>query len=198
MAVREELRKPGGTARALAQFVLSGFIAVALLGIVAVEIMRRQGTNEAIRDAKQVTQLAGNGIAAPDLTPGLLRGNPADIHRMDELVHRSIVRGPVVRVKIWDHSGKVVYSDEHRLIGQRRVSPHTVASYRDTFRLLLKFAQRRLKKEPSRLGWLDTHLRHALEPVAYHQPGKFSERIRLESQYLWLVDLVNHRAGWPR
>lgn len=39
-----------------------------------------------------------------------------------------------------------------RLIGQRRVSPHTVASYRDTFRLLLKFAQQRLKKEPSKLG----------------------------------------------
>jgi integrase/recombinase XerD len=39
-----------------------------------------------------------------------------------------------------------------RLIGQRRVSPHTVASYRDTFRLLLRFAQERLKKEPSKLG----------------------------------------------
>jgi integrase/recombinase XerD len=39
-----------------------------------------------------------------------------------------------------------------RLIGQRRVSPHTVASYRDTFRLLLRFAQQRLKKEPSKLG----------------------------------------------
>jgi integrase/recombinase XerD len=39
-----------------------------------------------------------------------------------------------------------------RLIGQRRVSPHTVASYRDTFRLLLKFAQERLKKEPSKLA----------------------------------------------
>jgi integrase/recombinase XerD len=38
-----------------------------------------------------------------------------------------------------------------RLIGQRRVSPHTVASYRDTFRLLLKLAQERLKKEPSKL-----------------------------------------------
>src|SRR5437660_11882836 len=37
-----------------------------------------------------------------------------------------------------------------RLMGQRRVSPHTVASYRDTFRLLLKFAQERLK-EPSKL-----------------------------------------------
>lgn len=39
-----------------------------------------------------------------------------------------------------------------RLIGQRRVSPHTVASYRDTFRLLLRFAHRRLRTEPSRLG----------------------------------------------
>jgi two-component system, NarL family, sensor kinase len=119
MAVREELRKPGGTARALAQFVLSGFIAVALLGIVAVEIMRRQGTNEAIRDAKQVTQIAGNGIVAPNINQGLLRGRAADIHRMDELVDRSIVRGSVVRVKIWNSQGEIVYSDEHRLIGRR-------------------------------------------------------------------------------
>jgi len=38
-----------------------------------------------------------------------------------------------------------------RLIGQRRASPHTVASYRDTFRLLLGFAQRRTGRPPSRL-----------------------------------------------
>lgn len=38
-----------------------------------------------------------------------------------------------------------------RLISQRQVSPHTIASYSDTFRLLLDFAQRRLHKEPSRL-----------------------------------------------
>jgi site-specific recombinase XerD len=36
-----------------------------------------------------------------------------------------------------------------RLMQQRRASPHTLASYRDTFRLLLKFAQRLLKKLPS-------------------------------------------------
>ncbi len=36
-----------------------------------------------------------------------------------------------------------------RLIAQRRVSPHTVASYRDTFRLLLQFAQKELGKSPS-------------------------------------------------
>jgi integrase/recombinase XerD len=39
-----------------------------------------------------------------------------------------------------------------RLIAQRRVSPHTVASYRDTFRLLLQFAQKELRKSPSKLA----------------------------------------------
>ena len=38
-----------------------------------------------------------------------------------------------------------------RLMAQRKVSPHTIASYRDTFRLLLLFAQKRLRKAPSQL-----------------------------------------------
>ena len=42
-----------------------------------------------------------------------------------------------------------------RLIAQRRVSPHTIASYRDTFRLLLQFAEQRLGKLPSRLALTD-------------------------------------------
>ncbi len=39
-----------------------------------------------------------------------------------------------------------------RLIRQRQASPHTISSYRDTFRLLLQFAQRRLRKQPSCLA----------------------------------------------
>jgi integrase/recombinase XerD len=42
-----------------------------------------------------------------------------------------------------------------RLLRQRRASPHTVAGYRDTFRLLLRFAQQRLGKAPSRLSLED-------------------------------------------
>lgn len=38
-----------------------------------------------------------------------------------------------------------------RLTNQRQASPHTIASYRDTFRLLLQFAQKRLRREPSQL-----------------------------------------------
>src|SRR5215475_4326608 len=39
-----------------------------------------------------------------------------------------------------------------RLMQQRQASPHTITSYRDTFRQLLKFAERTLHKPPSRLS----------------------------------------------
>jgi site-specific recombinase XerD len=38
-----------------------------------------------------------------------------------------------------------------RLMQQRQASPHTISSYRDTFRQFLKFAHQRLDKPPSRL-----------------------------------------------
>ena len=37
-----------------------------------------------------------------------------------------------------------------RLMRQRQASPHTIASYRSTFRLLVRYAQRELKKPPRR------------------------------------------------
>jgi site-specific recombinase XerC len=38
-----------------------------------------------------------------------------------------------------------------RLMRQKQASPHTVSSYRDTFRLLLRFLEKKLRKPPSRL-----------------------------------------------
>jgi site-specific recombinase XerD len=42
-----------------------------------------------------------------------------------------------------------------RLASQLHASPHTVASYRDTFRLLLKFAAERLRRQPTQLQVAD-------------------------------------------
>ncbi len=54
-----------------------------------------------------------------------------------------------------------------RLITQQGASPHTVAGYRDTFRLLLQFAMERLGRAPSALrleeldaAFLETFLKH--------------------------------------
>jgi site-specific recombinase XerD len=42
-----------------------------------------------------------------------------------------------------------------RLMHQRQASPHTISSYRDTFRLLLNFANERLGKKPASLSISD-------------------------------------------
>jgi integrase/recombinase XerD len=52
-------------------------------------------------------------------------------------------------------SGLVQAFFTDRLLRQRRVSPHTVAGYRDTFRLLLRFAKQRLGNAPSKLSLKD-------------------------------------------
>lgn len=38
-----------------------------------------------------------------------------------------------------------------RLMRERQVSPHTITSYRDTFRLLLQYAHQHLRKTPTEL-----------------------------------------------
>jgi integrase/recombinase XerD len=52
-------------------------------------------------------------------------------------------------------SGLVQAFFTDRLLRQRRASPHTVAGYRDAFRLLLRFAKERLGKAPSKLSLTD-------------------------------------------
>src|SRR5947208_3614682 len=101
------------------QFALSGLLATLLIGLVAVAVLRRIGNAEAIRSAKQVTRLAGEGIVAPNLTPGVLAGDPAALRRLDRVVRARVLRDGVVRVKLWTPDGRIVYSDEPRLIGAR-------------------------------------------------------------------------------
>jgi len=104
---------------AVLQFALSGLAIVALLGVVGVELLRHAGSTEALRDAKNNTRIAARGVAEPNLTPGVMRGDPAALARFDRIMRRSVVQPPIVRVKIWTAGGRIVYSDQARLIGQR-------------------------------------------------------------------------------
>ncbi|MGH2410046.1 MAG: site-specific integrase, partial [Chloroflexota bacterium] len=60
-----------------------------------------------------------------------------------------------------------------RLIAQKQASPHTIASYRDTFRLFLQFIHKLTDKSPSDLTFSDIN-------------GDLIER--------FLTDLEKHRA----
>ncbi|MEA2157645.1 MAG: two-component system, NarL family, sensor kinase [Solirubrobacteraceae bacterium] len=105
-------------ARLYALFALTGLAAMVIIGAVAFVILRHSATTGAVSQAKELTQLAGRGIAEPLITPGVLRGSAPDLARLDRAVRARILSGtPIVRVKIWDARGRVIYSDAPHLIG---------------------------------------------------------------------------------
>jgi signal transduction histidine kinase len=101
------------------QFAVSGLAATLAIGLGTVAVVRHVGSDEAIRDAKQVTRLAGRGIVEPNITSGVLRGDRAALRRLDRIVRRRVLRDGIVRIKLWRGDGRIVYSDEPRLVGAR-------------------------------------------------------------------------------
>src|SRR5206468_8918619 len=83
-------------------------------------LIRHSATAGAIRQAKDLTALAGRGIVQPLLTPRLVAGDRSALIRLDRTVRRRILHGTsIVRVKLWDAHGRIVYSDASALIGAR-------------------------------------------------------------------------------
>jgi signal transduction histidine kinase len=112
-------RSPTSVGGAVTRFAVVSVAAILVLGAVGVTIMRRTGTSEAIREAKQVTRLVGRGTVEPRVTGAAVAGDPRALERLDRLIRRRVLRDPIVRVKIWTPDGRIVYSDEPRLIGDR-------------------------------------------------------------------------------
>jgi two-component system NarL family sensor kinase len=100
-------------------FAGASLLAVVALGFAATAILRRQARGEAIRDAKEITRLAGEGIAQPALTNRVLAGDPAAEARFGRVIRARVLKDPVVRVKVWTLDGRIVYSDERPLVGRR-------------------------------------------------------------------------------
>jgi two-component system, NarL family, sensor kinase len=91
-------------------------VAVALVGVFA---SRRLAEAEAVTDAAKTADLLANAVAAPALTEGLLTGTPAAVTAMDKAIREHVLGNSIVRVKIWDPTGLILYSDAPALIGKR-------------------------------------------------------------------------------
>jgi len=103
----------------VAQFAVAGLAVLAVFGAAALLALRGLGNAEALRDARQFATLAGQGIVEPTVAAGLLRGEPEAIAAVDRIVQERVLGERVVRVKLWARDGRIVYSDEPRLIGAR-------------------------------------------------------------------------------
>ena len=112
--------EPNPVWQSVVRYVASALVAVVLISLLGVLLFQHFGQEEAIRDAKDQTRASAKWAVEPVLTDAVLQGDREALRVLDDAVRERILRGSsVVRVKIWDRTGRIVYSDEARLIGAR-------------------------------------------------------------------------------
>jgi diguanylate cyclase (GGDEF)-like protein len=101
------------------QVALWSLIPVIVLGFVLARVLQTQIEQRTLADAAQSAQLVARLGVQPWLTPrDLHEGLTAQsIHALDvQLRTRSV--SDLARIKIWSAAGRIVYSDDHALIGR--------------------------------------------------------------------------------
>ncbi len=116
---RGAIDKPLSVGGIVARFAFVGFVAVTLVAAASAWLSQRAGRDEAINDSREITRLIALGVVEPAVTDDLLSMNATGQAAMDAVMRRSVIRGSLVRVKIWAADGTVLYSDRRELIGQR-------------------------------------------------------------------------------
>jgi two-component system, NarL family, sensor kinase len=109
----------GQIARPVAVFALSGLVVLVLVAVGGWYATQGLAREQAVREAKLETTIAGRGIVEPALTTGVVRGDPAALARLDRVIRSHVKSQDVARIKIWTADGKILYSDLPLLIGRR-------------------------------------------------------------------------------
>jgi two-component system NarL family sensor kinase len=104
--------------RAVAAFLVAGLVVLTTIGVVLAFALRQTATDEAIRDARALTRLEATSVVGQVLTDeALVPGLAYDA--LDRVVRQHVLGARIVRVKVWDATGRILYSDDTALVGKR-------------------------------------------------------------------------------
>ena len=110
--------RPVRVGRAVTTFLLTGLAVLTAVAVVLAVNQHRQATAEAIRDARTLTNLEATDVVGPLLSDAALAPGPAH-DALDAVVRDRVLGSHIVRVKVWDETGTVRYSDDSALVGVR-------------------------------------------------------------------------------
>ena len=103
---------------ALTRFLLVGLASLVLVAIPTVLLFQNIAKDRALKAGVANWQNLSIHLLAPQTTAGVIARDPAALAQIDTVVRPGIRDGSIVRIKIWDMTGHVLYSDEPALIGR--------------------------------------------------------------------------------
>ena len=112
-------RRRRGWRHPVVQFLAAGVVALVVIIVGSGWLSGRAATDQAVIASRNTTELLAQSVIEPGLTDELPAGNASALDRFDQLVRQRVLVGDVLRIKLWDSSGRIVYSDKTQLIGQR-------------------------------------------------------------------------------
>jgi len=105
--------------RVFVQVIAGALVVLAAVALVGVAASQRLAEAEAINDAGKTANLLADAVVQPAVSEALLTGDASAVAAMDQVVREHVLDRSIVRVKIWSPTGRILYSDEPALIGQR-------------------------------------------------------------------------------
>ncbi|WP_457112631.1 sensor histidine kinase [Marmoricola sp. URHA0025 HA25] len=115
----EELPAVRRPARLLV-LVAAGAVAVLVLSaLVGVLAARKLAERQAVNDAANTADLLAEAVVQPILTDAVPTGDPAAIAALGTALEQYVSASTLVRIKIWTRDGRIIYSDEPRLVGEQ-------------------------------------------------------------------------------
>jgi two-component system, NarL family, sensor kinase len=108
---------PPSPARAVAVFLAAGLLVLTAVGVVLAMVQHHQAEDEAIRDARMLTETQASFLVPFLGDEALVPGDDQDV--LDRVIRRRVLGERIVEVRIWREDGTIVYSDDTDLIGQQ-------------------------------------------------------------------------------
>jgi len=117
---------------ALTRFLLVGFASLVLVAIPTVLLFENIAKDRALKAATAYWRNLSIHLVAPRTTAGVIARDQAALAQIDAVVRPGIRDGSIVRIKIWDMTGRVLYSNEPKLIGRVYPLPEAAALLRSS------------------------------------------------------------------
>lgn len=108
---------------AVLRFVLIGFAALIIIATPVSFWILAQAEHHALHNVRDITQRLADFVVGPLVTDDLLAGRSSAIQGIDSRLDAWLEEGPVLRIKVWDTDGRIVYSDVDALIGREYPLP---------------------------------------------------------------------------
>ena len=95
-------------------------VPIVLLGLVLARTVRDQVTDRSLANAEETAELISKSTVQAHLTPAdVTRGlSPAEVRALDREFRGSQIGTRVARLKLWNRSHRIVYSDDQKIVNR--------------------------------------------------------------------------------